>query len=441
MALCSFETDTETKVKKTLEEIQYIDIELKRITDYKSNLLQKSDEEKALIRKSKSFRSRIRSFPTEVLCRIFQFYIPVSAGHDMETPAHAAPVILGQVCKYWRDVSWSDRNLWRRLRIDLGSDPHPQLEWAIDAHVDRAATEVLTLNITRLFSPSTPQWLSWTTKIVEVISRCKALWVSCEGRHLSWLGGLNPGVFHRLESIFFHARGFGYSSACLDLSTALHLRLAHLQVGEPEELFCFTFSPTTLQDLTCVLSGFASTDYSRSINTWRSFIQRYRDLRSVQARFLGGGFIETVLTTRFIIPFATPVTFTRARALSITIDSHADISAILLNFEFPSLEDLEVVAIKNIKATLLNLLSTPAFNPNLTTLRLIRFNVESTELYSLFRSTTMLTSLDILNGRLVPGLKRFMVDDDELVHKLTIAKGETPLLPHLQHLRLYIKEL
>jgi len=35
-----------------------------------------------------------------------------------------------------------------------------------------------------------------------------------------------------------------------------------------------------------------------------------------------------------------------------------------------------------------------------------------------------------------------VVGDDESVHKLTIAKGETPLLrlPHLQHLRLYIKE-
>jgi len=52
----------------------------------------------------------------------------------------------------------------------------------------------------------------------------------------------------------------------------------------------------------------------------------------------------------------------------------------------------------------------------------------------------MLTSLDILIGRFGKGPKRFVVDDDELVHKLTIAKGETPLLPHLRHLRLYIKE-
>jgi len=104
-----------------------------------------------------------------------------------------------------------------------------------------------------------PQWLSWT-KICEVISRCRELWVSCGDRHLSWLEGLNPGVFHRLESLFFRAK-FGHSSACLDISTALHLRSAHLEVALPEQLFWFAFSPITLQDLTCILSGFASNDH------------------------------------------------------------------------------------------------------------------------------------------------------------------------------------
>jgi len=68
--------------------------------------------------------------------------------------------------------------------------------------------------------------------------------------------------------------------------------------------------------------------------------------------------------------FGTPVTFTQARVLNIGVNSQADISAILLNFLFPSLEEL-VVAIKTIKPTILNLLSASAFNPKLTTLRLI----------------------------------------------------------------------
>jgi hypothetical protein len=77
-----------------------MDEELNQINTQRLNLLQKSNDEKGLIRASQLFHARIHSPPMEVLCRIFQFYIPVSAGHDMETPACAAPVILGQVCKY-----------------------------------------------------------------------------------------------------------------------------------------------------------------------------------------------------------------------------------------------------------------------------------------------------------------------------------------------------
>ena len=142
----------EAKTEKKREEANRIDEEVKRLTAQKSNLLQECDEEQVLIHTSRSLGSPIRSLPMEVLCRIFQFCIPVSAGHNMETPARAAPVILGQVCKYWRDVSWGDRSLWSRLRIDLGSDPHPQLEWAIDTHNDRAATEVLSINATSPFT-------------------------------------------------------------------------------------------------------------------------------------------------------------------------------------------------------------------------------------------------------------------------------------------------
>jgi len=367
----------EAKTKKKREEANRIEEEVKRLTAQKSNLLQECDEEQVLIHTSRSLRSPIRSLPMEVLCRIFQFCIPASAGYNMETPARAAPVILGQVCKYWRDVSWGDRSLWSRLRIDLGSDPHPQLEWAIDTHNDRAATEVLSINAISPFTPSTRQWLSWTKKICEAISRCRELWVSCEDRHLSWLEGLNPGVFHRLESLFFRAK-LGSSSACLDLSTVLPLRSAHLEVARPQQLFRFAFSPITLQDLVCVLSCFLRVDHSSSINTWRSFVQQYRDLHSVQVRFLGGRFDETLFTTRSVTSFATPVIFT------IGINFQADISAILLNFQFPGLEDLEVVAIKTTQPTILNLLSAPAFNPNLINLRLIRFDMKSTELYSLF---------------------------------------------------------
>jgi len=150
-------------------------------------------------------------------------YIPVSAGYDMETPARAALVVLGQVCKYWREVVWGDRSLWSRLRINLGS----------------VVTEVLSINATTPFRPPTSQWLSWTKKIFEAISHCRELWISCGGRHLSWFEDLNP-VFNRLESLF--RMEFDYSSACLELSTALHLPSARLEVAPPEKLFLFAFS-------------------------------------------------------------------------------------------------------------------------------------------------------------------------------------------------------
>ena len=193
-----------------------------------------------------------------------------------------------------------------------------------------------------------------------------------------------------------------------------HSRRSPLTFGSP--------SPQ-LRDLTCILwtwrvcagKRFAGTDPSRSINTWRSFVQRYRDLSSFSWRGLKKSYSPQ-----------DPLCCLLLRLLLLLEQGHWVLALILgptsrprwwlRDFEFSNLEDLEVVALKTIKATLLNSWFQPKLDNSFA--NLVEYRIHGT-----LRSTTM---LDILNGRL--GTVR---DASWLV---TMSRSTSWPLPKAKHL-------
>lgn len=86
----------------------------------------------------------------------------------------------------------------------------------------------------------------------------------------------------------------------------------------------------------------------------------------MQIHFFGQGFDEIVLTHE---SFPMSVTFDQARVLGIGVGFQAGISAIVLNFQFPILEDLKIIGIKFTKPVILKLSAGVTFAFSLTTLQ------------------------------------------------------------------------
>jgi len=61
--------------------------------------------------------SSIRRLPFELLSAIFINCVP---GERSFIDCHAVPLLLGQICRYWRAVSLSTASLWRYIHVVLG---------------------------------------------------------------------------------------------------------------------------------------------------------------------------------------------------------------------------------------------------------------------------------------------------------------------------------
>ena len=412
------------------------------------------EESKILV--SRSIHSPIRSLPLEILCRIFRMCIP---DNDFKRPTmYAAPLLLGQVCKHWRDVAWNEPTLWTRPRIWFYDGANPTgsqlLRSALDlyrAH-SKDADFALSINQTLGFNSHGQYWRGDMVEISTILPRCKELWLS-SGHHL-WLdlfNSLNPNAFIHLRSIFLKIHTSLRERQRLEvLSVAPCLRSVRLYLAVPEVLPFLSFPYSQLVDVSCTMGVSSSiAPAERAIYHWRSFMTKCPNLQTIDAYFMGRGWCDKDrVNTRIVRPLSPAVSFDLARSLVLRVGFQADIATILTDFSFPNLENMELVATS--KPVLLispdisfseGLATRLPYIFGLTSLRLIRITISSAELRALLLSTPLLISLDMMKGEFNEGL--FEIDDEDLVYDLTIDSfvQSPPLLPRLRDLRLYLEEV
>lgn len=402
---------------------------------------------------SRSSHSPIRSLPSEILCRIFRMCIPDNdfRRHTM----YAAPLLLGQVCKHWREVAWNEPTLWTRPRLRFYDGANPTgsrlLRSTLDLYRARSkdADFALSINQTLGLDLEGQYWTGDMGEISSILPRCKELWLSCD--HHVWLELFNllkSDDFIHLRSVFLKIHTLLHERPHLDVfSFAPSLRSVRLYLAVPEILPFLSFPYSQLADVSCrmgVSNSIAPAE--RAIYHWRLFMAKCPNLQTIDAYFTGRGWCDKDrLNTRAVRRLFPTVSYGLARSLVLRVGFQADIATILTDFSFPNLENMELVATSKPVPLICpdipfseGLATRLPYVFGLTSLRLIRITISSAEFRALLFSTPLLVSLDVMKGEFNGGL--FEIDDEDLIYDLTIDSfaRSRPLLPRLRDLRLYL---
>lgn len=99
-----------------VEDIALVDEEISKARAVVENLLAKRKALETYRKAHTGIISALRRIPPEILSHIFMFFIPSppSKPHDSN-----APVLLEQICIWWRDVAWSTPQLWSSIHLEL----------------------------------------------------------------------------------------------------------------------------------------------------------------------------------------------------------------------------------------------------------------------------------------------------------------------------------
>ncbi|KAJ7367325.1 hypothetical protein DFH08DRAFT_660258, partial [Mycena albidolilacea] len=87
-------------------QIEQMKIALSQLKELRASLKAPIDAHRALI-------SPLRRIPQDVLLDIFSSCLP--SGHNALIDAAEAPLLLGRVCRHWRDVTYSTPMLWSSI--------------------------------------------------------------------------------------------------------------------------------------------------------------------------------------------------------------------------------------------------------------------------------------------------------------------------------------
>ncbi|KIM45048.1 hypothetical protein M413DRAFT_24314 [Hebeloma cylindrosporum] len=89
--------------------------------------------------------SDIHAIPPELLAEIFVDTLPV----DQDTPIspYAAPMLLAQVSRYWRNTAISHPSLWSSFAMELGEPTHPRRISLLLLWLERSSSQQLSLSV------------------------------------------------------------------------------------------------------------------------------------------------------------------------------------------------------------------------------------------------------------------------------------------------------
>ncbi|KAJ7490855.1 hypothetical protein FB451DRAFT_1221262 [Mycena latifolia] len=111
---------------------------------------------KAAIDAHQALMAPLRRIPQDVLGEIFVACLPTA--HNALLDPDEAPLLLGRICRQWRNVAYSTPRIWSSLHIPSGTPPlnwemtrsvESKLENAVGAWLDRSGACPLSISLTR----------------------------------------------------------------------------------------------------------------------------------------------------------------------------------------------------------------------------------------------------------------------------------------------------
>ncbi|KAL0950003.1 hypothetical protein HGRIS_010013 [Hohenbuehelia grisea] len=111
----------EAFIQQPLEEISRIEKEVARLQRRIFNLRVTKQELKKNVQAHRALTSRSRRLPADVLAEIFTHCLPTTP----KCRTHKAPLLLGQICRTWRETSRSTPRLWSSIHITVPETVHP----------------------------------------------------------------------------------------------------------------------------------------------------------------------------------------------------------------------------------------------------------------------------------------------------------------------------
>ncbi|KAF5347269.1 hypothetical protein D9756_009986 [Leucocoprinus leucothites] len=104
-----------TSLKEDLDRLQVLESNIARLQARSSSLSLERQSLRVVIENYQSILSPINNLPSDVLQEIFYHCLPVA--HNVIMSINEPPLLLGRVCKRWRDVAFSTPRLWNSLHI------------------------------------------------------------------------------------------------------------------------------------------------------------------------------------------------------------------------------------------------------------------------------------------------------------------------------------
>jgi hypothetical protein len=163
----------------------------------------------------------IHKFPPEIASHIFIQYAPPSVCYDKED--RSTPLLLGAVCRKWRQLAWATPQLWSSLVVELTGPREHSLQ-LITEWLERSASLPLTI---RFDDHSNHVYDS--SEVANILNKHSARWydmhLDIPAYHLHYLCGSSQGnILRRLvlrHSTKFPVRRSNFSTFSMESKPCL----------------------------------------------------------------------------------------------------------------------------------------------------------------------------------------------------------------------------
>ncbi|KAF7355524.1 hypothetical protein MSAN_01469400 [Mycena sanguinolenta] len=180
------------------DELARIDAQMKELEIALNQLREQRASLNGPIEAHGALLSPIRRIPQDILLAIFFACLP--SEHNAVIDPAEAPLVLGRICRHWRDITYSTPMLWSSLHIPALSylDAPPKLLWGLQrtvgAWLGRSGTCPLSISLFDRVNRFIPNDLENHSLVLQLLPVAERL------RHLTLIGDLPLiGPFLRLD--------------------------------------------------------------------------------------------------------------------------------------------------------------------------------------------------------------------------------------------------
>ncbi|KAJ7741327.1 hypothetical protein B0H16DRAFT_1033005 [Mycena metata] len=243
-------------------ELALLDAQIEELETTLSELKEKRASLSAPIDAHRALTSPIRRVPHDVLLEIFFSCLPST--HNALIDASEAPLILGLICRHWRNVAYTTPRIWSSIHIpslnyrDLPPKTVLALEKVVEAWLERSGSCPLSVSFTESFTehidPSDPalNQPSPMSQLLTASRRLRRLELTASARALQPILNLGPDALPLLRSMAIKTSGNkSFSEFSMDALNAPGVQEISLSVAGDPLSFPLRWPQLTRLNLVC----------------------------------------------------------------------------------------------------------------------------------------------------------------------------------------------